>query len=433
MQMYRILAAILHLGNIEFEEKLSEKCEISELSRVHLEQSARLLKIDENILKSALLTRSIIVNGSDIIMDLSVSQATKAKNFLSKCLYERLFQEVVFAINVNVSRNLSKQQQTQMKECSFLRCIKPNEEQCSNVFNEDLVLSQLISTGCVAYQQLMRLGYPYHMNIDDLFNQFKQNQNVEFSKCISTNQKLEQKEFYGLLLRSCGLKWIDFRLGNKKLFLRNGKINTLTEKLKGDFQIIINRYKTLKMLRAKWRFAILIMIRLCKIWKKRPIRDDFMITSPDATAIGNLESEDICPSHGPSTSQNKLKKRKLNTKTRSTVESKQAKTSPTQVTRPLRENYRTTITIPFINSSGGGKYPETITTEESLRNLLHREQEQHSQLKLDYNKLQKRNLNLMANLSESKAEIDRLVEENKRLKNAIETSQHNVLNDHMYC
>lgn len=97
------------------------------------------------------------------------------------------------------------------------------------------------------------------------------------------------------------------------------------------------------------------------------------------------------------------------------------------ISGPLRENYRTTITIPCINSSSGSKYPESITTEERLRNLLHREQEQHSQLKLDYKKLQKRNLNLMANLSESKTEIDRLLQENKRLKIAKETSQHNVL------
>lgn len=44
-------------------------------------------------------------------MDLSLSQAIKAKNFLSKCLYESLFQDVVFVINAN----LSNQQQTQMK------------------------------------------------------------------------------------------------------------------------------------------------------------------------------------------------------------------------------------------------------------------------------------------------------------------------------
>lgn len=91
----------------------------------------------------------------------------------------------------------------------------------------------------------------------------------------------------------------------------------------------------------------------------------------------------------------------------------------------LRERCLTTITIPSMNSSSD-------TTEERLRNLLHRQQQQHSQLQSDYKNLQKRNLNLTANLSECKIKIDRLVEENKKLKRAIETTQHSVINDHMY-
>lgn len=50
-----------------------------------------------------------------ISTDLSLSQAIKAKNFLSKCLYESLFQDVVFVINANLSNQPSNQQQTQMK------------------------------------------------------------------------------------------------------------------------------------------------------------------------------------------------------------------------------------------------------------------------------------------------------------------------------
>lgn len=67
MQIYRILAAILHLGNVVFEEKFSGKCTISELSRVHIEHSARLLEINVKILESALLTRTIVVSGSDLM------------------------------------------------------------------------------------------------------------------------------------------------------------------------------------------------------------------------------------------------------------------------------------------------------------------------------------------------------------------------------
>lgn len=172
----------------------------------------------------------------------------------------------------------------------------------------------------------MRLGYPYHINLDDFFNDIKQN--MEFSKYVSTNQK----EFYGLLLRSCGLKWIDFRLGNKKLFLRNGKIDILTKELKADYEIIINRCKKLKLLRSKWRIAIIIA-RLCSIGKKRPIQDNAIITSSDAIASENFGSGlDMCPNM----SEKLAKKRKLNNKTGCKVGSKQVKTSTqanTEVTR----------------------------------------------------------------------------------------------------
>lgn len=179
----------------------------------------------------------------------------------------------------------------------------------------------------------MRLGYPYHINLNDFFNKIEQN--VEFSKYVSTNQK----EFYSLLLRSCGLKWIDFRLGNKKLFLRNGKIDILTEKLKADFEIIINRCKILKLLRSKWRIAIII-VRLCSIRKKRPIQDIAIITpsdlASDATASENFGSGlDICPNM----SEKLAKKRKLNIKNGYRVESMQVKTSSTQANTEVTRTY----------------------------------------------------------------------------------------------
>lgn len=106
------------------------------------------------------------------------------------------------------------------------------------------------------------------------------------------------------------------------------------------------------------------------------------------------------------------------------------------ISDPTCANYRTTITIPSTKSSIQDKYPETITTEEHLRSLLRQERKQHSQLKCDYNKLQKRNLNLMASLSNLKAENERLVEENKKLNNlvndAMETSRSNMPSDHNY-
>lgn len=69
LQIYKILAAILHLGNIVFEEKIStEKCRISELTKKHFECSAHLLNIEPRLLEIALLTRTIEPKYSETIM-----------------------------------------------------------------------------------------------------------------------------------------------------------------------------------------------------------------------------------------------------------------------------------------------------------------------------------------------------------------------------
>lgn len=98
------------------------------------------------------------------------------------------------------------------------------------------------------------------MNTNDLLQRFKQN--LEFPQYFDG-----QKEFCALLLRSCGLKWNDFRLGNKFIFFRNGKNDKLNEKLRGDSKIIINQCKKIILIRSKWRI-MLIAARFYSIAKK---------------------------------------------------------------------------------------------------------------------------------------------------------------------
>lgn len=63
MIIYRLCAAILHLGNIELEEDSDEKCLIPESSLVFLQRVANLLSLNENVLKNILLTRCFNING----------------------------------------------------------------------------------------------------------------------------------------------------------------------------------------------------------------------------------------------------------------------------------------------------------------------------------------------------------------------------------
>lgn len=69
LQIYEILAGILHLGNVIFEEDTtSGKCKVADRTKNHIKYAAELLRIDQQVLEASLLTRDLEVNGSDSIM-----------------------------------------------------------------------------------------------------------------------------------------------------------------------------------------------------------------------------------------------------------------------------------------------------------------------------------------------------------------------------
>lgn len=205
-----------------------------------------------------LATRSI--NGSNN------KSASKSTTFKLKTgtddLITKLRETVSKAKDNNSKPNFLHDTNIFFQKCSFVRCIKPNASQCSGMFDGNLVRSQLISSGSIAYQQLMRVGFPCHMSIADLFNTFKSN--LKFEGYCSTNPK----KISNILLRSCGLKWKDFKLGNTQIFFRSGKLEILSEKLKEDSQLIIQRLEKLKLLRKKLKVAI-IFARFCTMSKRR--------------------------------------------------------------------------------------------------------------------------------------------------------------------
>lgn len=104
----------------------------------------------------------------------------------------------------------------------------------------------------------MKTGFPSHLSIADLFHKFKSD--PAYLKFTST----DQKDFSNKLLRSCGLRWKDFKLGNTKIFFRKTKFDILSEKLKEDSQTIINRLYKLKLLRRRWHVAIIVARFCCK-------------------------------------------------------------------------------------------------------------------------------------------------------------------------
>lgn len=69
MKIFKVLAAILHLGNINFDSDLTTgRCQIVHNTKNHFCYAAQLSEIEQKIVETSLLTRKIEVQGSDPIM-----------------------------------------------------------------------------------------------------------------------------------------------------------------------------------------------------------------------------------------------------------------------------------------------------------------------------------------------------------------------------
>ncbi|KAI6240417.1 Myosin head [Aphelenchoides fujianensis] len=143
--VFRLLAAVLHLGNVEFVEAEGTRGGCAVRSDAPLKKAADLLGIAEEKLREGLTTRRMqTTRGGDDAsvyhVQLKPDVATAARDSLAKNLYSRLFDEIVATINRSIPSARSSTTFIGVLDIAGFEFFKSNsfEQFCVNYSNEKL-------------------------------------------------------------------------------------------------------------------------------------------------------------------------------------------------------------------------------------------------------------------------------------------------------
>ncbi|KAK9282242.1 hypothetical protein L1049_005156 [Liquidambar formosana] len=140
--IFRVVAAILHLGNIDFAkgQEIDSSEVKDERSRFHLQMTADLLMCDPHALQDALCKRVMITREEVIKRSLDPLGATVSRDGLAKTIYSRLFDWLVDKINVSIGQDPNSKSLIGVLDIYGFESFKINsfEQFCINYTNEKL-------------------------------------------------------------------------------------------------------------------------------------------------------------------------------------------------------------------------------------------------------------------------------------------------------
>ncbi|CAD6337132.1 unnamed protein product [Miscanthus lutarioriparius] len=140
--IFRVVAAILHIGNIEFSKGKEVDSSVlkDEKSKFHLETTAELLMCNPGALEDALCKRVMVTPEEVIKRSLDPYNATISRDGLAKTIYSRLFDWLVDKINSSIGQDASSKCLIGVLDIYGFESFKANsfEQFCINYTNEKL-------------------------------------------------------------------------------------------------------------------------------------------------------------------------------------------------------------------------------------------------------------------------------------------------------
>ncbi|GAB4827378.1 hypothetical protein Ancab_034264 [Ancistrocladus abbreviatus] len=140
--IFRVVAAILHLGNIEFGKgnEVDSSEPKDDKSWSHLRTAAELFMCDEKALEDSLCKRVIVTRDESITKCLDPNAAAISRDALAKIVYSRLFDWLVEKINNSIGQDSDSKFLIGVLDIYGFESFKTNsfEQFCINLTNEKL-------------------------------------------------------------------------------------------------------------------------------------------------------------------------------------------------------------------------------------------------------------------------------------------------------
>ncbi|KAM9008237.1 unconventional myosin-VIIb isoform 2-T4 [Ara ararauna] len=142
----KLLAAILHLGNVEFEAAVYDNLDCSDvMDSPHFSIATKLLEVDSSELQNSLTNLSIIVRGESVSRPLNIVQAADGRDAFVKGIYGRIFLWIVNKINSAIFNPTSQKAKDSRHSIGLLDIFgfenfsnNSFEQLCINIANEHL-------------------------------------------------------------------------------------------------------------------------------------------------------------------------------------------------------------------------------------------------------------------------------------------------------
>uniref|UniRef100_A0A8C4RJA4 Myosin VIIAb n=1 Tax=Erpetoichthys calabaricus TaxID=27687 RepID=A0A8C4RJA4_ERPCA len=145
-EISKLLAAILHMGNLRYEARMYDNLDACEVVRSSsLAAAAVLLEVDPQDVMNCLTSRTLITRGETVSTPLSMEQALDVRDAFVKGIYGRLFVWIVEKINAAIYKPPSSTPKSVRRSIGLLDIfgfenftINSFEQLCINFANENL-------------------------------------------------------------------------------------------------------------------------------------------------------------------------------------------------------------------------------------------------------------------------------------------------------